>query len=111
MENKNLLIIPMWTLYNMKDLEDINFDINLSDYIKRGYNLTKRKELYEVLEWAEDNPNYSFINLMDNAPSVRKIKFTNKEIYLHLMNFKSFMENTEFSLLIDNRPTNLPWER
>ncbi|WP_158530822.1 hypothetical protein [Tenacibaculum sp. E3R01] len=40
---------------------------------------------------------------------VTSVNFSNEIIYEYLMNFKSFMENEEFSLLADDRPTNRPW--
>lgn len=104
-------MIPMWPLYNVSSINDIVFDINLSEYIKRGYNLKKRKDIYESLVWANDNPNYNFVDIMQDAPSVRKIKFKKDEIYRHLLNFKSFMENEEFGLLTDDTSTSFPWEK
>ena len=105
MKNKNLLIIPIWPLYDVSKINDVIFDKNLSDYIKRGYNLKKRKDIYESLVLANENPNYNFLEIMNNAPSVRKVEFANSQVYKHLMSFKKFMENEEFGLLTDDKPT------
>ncbi|WBX76599.1 hypothetical protein PG911_18610 [Tenacibaculum ovolyticum] len=111
MENTNLLMIPIWPLYNMNSVEDIDFDVGLSNYLKRGYDLSKRLEIYGILVWAKENSNYDFLGIMKNAPTPKKMKFLNNEVYIHLMNFKTFMENEEFGLLTDDRPLNRPWEQ
>ena len=111
MKNKNLLMILIWPLYNVSKIDDVIFDKNLSDYIKRGYSLKKRNELYKNLVWANENPNYNFLEIMNNAPSVRKVEFANSQVYKHLMSFKKFMENEEFGLLTDDKPTSFLQEK
>ncbi|WP_417799887.1 hypothetical protein [Tenacibaculum sp.] len=111
MKDINLLMVPMWPLYNVSSVDDMIFDGNLSKYLKRGYDLSKRKLIFNVLEWAQDNSEYNFKEVMDNSPNPREIRFSNKEIFNHLMNFKKFMENEEYGLLTDDRPTNYPWEK
>ncbi|WP_299132977.1 hypothetical protein [uncultured Tenacibaculum sp.] len=111
MKKINSLMVPMWPLYNISNIDDMNFDSNLSEYLKRGYDLSKRKRVFSVLEWAQNNSEYSFKKVMENSPNPREIKFSNKDIFSHLMNFKKFMENEEFCLLTDDRPTAYPWER
>lgn len=104
---KKLLMIPLWPLYNMESLEDINYDNQLADYLKDGYKLEARKDIYNSLVWAKQNPNYNFLDIMKNAPNRNVIKFKNNEVYTHLIKFKEFMEKEEFSLLTYNGLTYL----
>lgn len=105
------LMIPILYLYKVKKIKDFIFDKKLSERIKDYEELNDRKSVYEMLKWAEDNPDFHFESIMKNAPVRGKLKFTNDEVYYYLMNFKSFMENEEFGLLTDDRPTNRPWEQ
>ncbi|CAL2080331.1 conserved hypothetical protein [Tenacibaculum sp. 190524A02b] len=101
---------PIFYLYKLKKIEDFLFDKKLSERIKDYEELKHRKGVYEMLKWAEKNPSFHFESIMENAPVRGKLKFTNEEVYSYLMSFKSFMENEEFGLLTDDRPTNKPWE-
>lgn len=107
----SLLIIPIWPLFNMATISDTVYDQNLSEYLKKGYNLEKRKRIHKALKWAKENSTYDFLTIAKMAPTNRKMKFNNQEIYIHLINFKKFMENEKYGLLTDDRSTNLFWER
>lgn len=61
------------------------------------------------MKWAKENSSYKFENIFRRMLRVTSVNFSNEIIYEYLMNFKSFMENEEFSLLADDRPTNRPW--
>ena len=104
MENKNLLMIPIWLLYNTKSLGDIKYDEVLSETLKNGYDLDSRKLIYKALEWIESKSEYDYKGIMDNAPTSRKLDYSNSEIYQFLMDFKIFMGKNEYELLSDNRP-------
>ncbi|MEP0263111.1 hypothetical protein [Dokdonia sp.] len=98
-------MIPIWLLYNTESLEDITYDEVLSETLKDGYDLDSRKLIYKVLEWAESKTEYDYNGIMDNAPTSRKLDYSNSEIYQFLMDFKNFMEKSEYGLLSDNRPS------
>jgi hypothetical protein len=102
---KQYLMIPIWELYNLDSLEEAIFDSESSEYLKNGYNLIERKNIYQALKWSELNIEFNFKSLMTVAPIPNELKFLNDEIYQYLLMFKEFMENDEFSLLTDNRPT------
>ncbi len=99
------LKIPIFVLYNFQYLNDINFNVIESNAMKDRYNLEERSKIHEDLVWAENNPNYDFKSIMNDAPVVGKLSFSNKEIYNYLMDFKAFMENEEYGLLIEDKPT------
>ncbi|WP_452598022.1 hypothetical protein [Pontimicrobium sp. MEBiC01747] len=103
MENKNVLMIPIWLLYNVDSIEEINYDSILSDTLKDSYDLEVTKKIYKTIKLAEEKPDYPFNEIMDKAPVLEKINFKDEEIYSHLMNFKSFMEDERFGLLTDTR--------
>lgn len=96
---------PIFGMYEINSLEDAVFTIDSSEYLKDSNNLTDRKKIYESLVWAEQNPNYNFKSLMDNAPVVKEFAFSNEEIYSYLLLFKNFMEDESYELLTDDRPT------
>ena len=102
MEKINLMI-PIFGLYEINSLKEVFFSIDSSNYLKNGYNLQDRIKIYEDLKWAQDNPGYDFKGLMDDAPVPYKLKFSNKEIFKYLMDFKNFMEMKDFELLTDDR--------
>lgn len=104
MKNKNLLMIPIWLLYNAKSLDDIEYDEILSETLKEGYDLDSRKLIYKALEWAESKNEYDYKGIMENAPTSRELDYPNSEIYQFLVDFKKFMEKSEYELLSDNRP-------
>ena len=107
---KAYLMSPIFYLYKKNKIEDIKFDKQFSERIKDYDELIHRIGIYKTLQWAEKNPDYHFESVMEDAPVVDKLKFSNDEVYQYLMNFKAFMENEEFGLLTDDRPTNFPWE-
>ncbi|MCS4237449.1 hypothetical protein M2306_002512 [Myroides gitamensis] len=102
---KNNLMIPIFWLYEISSLEEVKFTLESSNYIKDGYGIEERNNIYEALQWAKDNPNYNFKGIMKNAPVPHKLEFSNKEVYYYLMKFKEFMENKEYEILTDDRPT------
>jgi hypothetical protein len=104
------LMVQIWELYDLGTLEDAVFTNESSEYLKNGYNLNERKEMYDALKWAENNPSFHFESIMEKAPVIGSLPFSNEEVYQYLMMFKSFMENEDYNLLTDDRPTNLSWE-
>lgn len=111
MMEKIYFMVPIFVLYNFESLEDIKFKLADYEYLKNGYDINYRNKIYSALQWAEKNPGYDFKSIMNDAPTPGKLKFSNKEVYTFLMSFKKFMENEEYSLLNDDRPTYLPWEK
>lgn len=99
MENKNVLVIPLWLLFNVESINEIEFDEVLANNI-REYNLNDRKYLHSVIDSIGEG--FNFDEVIMNIPNNEKIKFSNEEIYNYLMQFKVFMENDEFGLLIKN---------
>ena len=95
--------MPLFGLYDIDSLEEVKFTIESSNYIKNGYSLEIRKNIYDSLNWAKENPSFDFKSIMNDAPVPHKFKFSNKEVYKYLMSFKEFMENEDFALLTDDR--------
>jgi len=58
------LIIPLWELYDLEALDEVIFNVKSSDYLKNGYNLDERKNMYESLKWAELNSDFQFESIM-----------------------------------------------
>ncbi|CAL2091558.1 conserved protein of unknown function [Tenacibaculum sp. 190524A02b] len=111
MKNKvyiNQLMTPIWALYNVDNITDVKFTIESAKRIANLYPREKLDNMYNALKWAEKNSNYDFLEIMNEAPTHRKLKFSNSEIFKHLMSFKKFMENEEFGLLTDDTPPNQP---
>lgn len=105
---KYYLMIPIWELYQINELSEIVFGVSVSEYIKDIKSLEERKNIYEALKWAKENSNYDFKGIMKDAPVPHKLKFSNREVYKYLMDFKTFMENEEYELLTDDRPVKKP---
>ena len=108
---KRHLYTPMFLLYDFKNIDDIKLGKETAEGMKDIYSLELRKGIYSALQWAEGNPNFQFEENMKDTPVVGKLKFSNEEIYDYLMYYKAYMENEEYGLLTDDRPTNPPWER
>lgn len=108
LEQKIYLMIPIFFLYDIEEIKEISFDSVGSEYLKDGYNLELRNKIYEALNWAKENPNFDFKGIMKDAPVSHKLKFSNKEVFKYLMDFKAFMENEEYELLTDDRPPKKP---
>ncbi len=98
MENKNILIIPIWILYDEESIGKIKFDEILAENIKE-YSLKDRKNLYATIESIEKD--FDFAEVLRNSPNNKIIKFSNQEILDYLSLFKGFMENDEFGLLTE----------
>lgn len=107
-ENENLLMSPLWILYSKKNEQKL--DSFMAEQLKDFHGLKDRRLIYKALQWTENNKDYEFVNIFERMPILIEVNFSNAFIYLYLINFKSFMENEEFGLLTDDRPTNKPWE-
>ncbi|MDF2553820.1 MAG: uncharacterized protein K0R77_3095 [Chryseobacterium sp.] len=106
------LMIPIWALYNFKNISDIVLKIDDSEYLKNVYDLEQRKSIHSALKWAKENPNFDFKGIMEDAPVSHELTFSNLEIYNYLMSFKNFMENQDYKLLTDDRPPKkMPYEK
>jgi len=105
MKNKLFLTIPISFLYNVESIEEMILDLRMSNSLKDGYNLDERLNIYDALLWAEQNPNYQFKDIMKDSPVIGQLNFENQEIHNYLISFKTFMENEDYGLLTDNRPT------
>ncbi len=99
---KSHLRTPLFTLYKVKDINDIQLNEMTSKRMKKIFNLERRKEIYNSLEWAEKNSNFDFENIMENTPVTGELIFSNQEVFEHLMNYKSFMENETYGLLTED---------
>ncbi|WGH74641.1 hypothetical protein P8625_11145 [Tenacibaculum tangerinum] len=108
-ENENLLMSPLWILHNKKKEEKL--DRNIAEQFKDIHELKIRKMIYDSLKWAEKNASYEFSKIFERMPNIIKTKYDNAFIYNYLIRFKGFMENEEYGLLTDDRPTNKPWEQ
>lgn len=108
---KSYLRTPMFVLYDIDDIDNIKYRENRHERMKDIYSLEERKSIYDALKWAEQNPNFQFEEIMKDSPVIGKLKFSNVEVYEYLMRYKAYMENDEYGLLTDDRPTNRPWER
>lgn len=98
MENKNVLAIPLWLLFNVESIDEIKFDAVLANNISE-YELKDRKYLYSVINSISEE--FKFDDIISNIPNKEKIKFSNEEIYIYLSKFKNFMEDKKFGLLIE----------
>lgn len=106
--NKIDLIIPMFALYNFKNIKDIVLTSNDAEYLKDFYDLKHLKDIYNALIWAKENPNFYFKGIMKDAPVSHRLKFSNRDVYKYLIDFKIFMENEKNELLADDRQTKKP---
>jgi len=104
------LMTPLFTLYKVKSIDEIILNSDSSEKMKNIFDLERRKGLYNALQWAELNPDFEFESIMKDAPVQGAIGFSNQEVYEYLMKHKEYMENEEFNLLTDDRPTNRPWD-
>lgn len=98
------LMIPIWALYNFKNINEIALKVDDSEYLKNVYNLEQRKKIHSALKWAKENPNFDFKGIMKDASVSHELIFSNSEVYNYLMSFKDFLENKEYKLLTDDRP-------
>lgn len=106
--HKRNLMIPLFYLYDVESIKNIIFSNESSEYFKDIYNLKSRIDIYDALKWAEQNPNFRFESVMENAPVVGELKFSNEEVHQYLMNFKTFMEQEEYKLLTEDRELKKP---
>ena len=95
---KYMLRIPLFPLYRYDSLDQIHLEEKEVDFLMQ-YSLKERKNLYEDLKWAKNNPNYNFESIMEGAPVFGTLKFTNNEVYEYLMLFMEFME--KFPVLLN----------
>ena len=105
------LTTPISNLLNKDSIEDIEYMEDRHERMKDVYSLESRKELYNALKWAEQNPNFQFETCLEGTPITGSLRVSNEEVYKHLMRYKAFMENEAYGLLTDDRPTNPPWGR
>ncbi|WP_447636832.1 hypothetical protein [Flavobacterium microcysteis] len=101
---KTYLQIPLFPLYNTESITSIKFTDGDEEVLKIGYTLKERKQIHQSLVWAKDNPDFEFESIMDNAPVVGKLSFSNAEIYTYLMKFKTFMEESKSLLIEESSP-------
>ena len=90
MENKNVLVIPLWLLFSVESIDEIKFDEVLANNISE-YELKDRKYLYSVINSISEG--FKFDDIISNIPNKEKIKFSNEIIYIYLSKFKNFMED------------------
>lgn len=102
--DKTYLQIPIFPLYNAESIVSIRFSDDDAAFLESGYTLEERKQIHEALVWAKDNPDFEFESIMDKAPSVGKLSFSNADIYIYLMKFKTFMEESESLLIEESSP-------
>ncbi|PKW20879.1 hypothetical protein [Flavobacterium lindanitolerans] len=101
---KTYLQIPIFPLYDVVSIISIKLTDDDAEFLKSGYTLAERKHIHEALVWAKDNPDFEFESIMDRAPIVGKLPFSNEEIYAYLMRFKTFMEESKSLLIEESSP-------
>ena len=87
--NLNFIKIPLYKLNYVTDIDEINLDENFLDQYHIEYDSDERKNIYEQLEWAVNNPNYDFSLLVDSN------RFTNKQIYKYIRRIYEFISQNE----------------
>lgn len=102
--DKTYLQIPMFPLYNTESIITITFTDDDAKFLKSGYTLEERKKIHEALVWAEDNPDFEFESIMENAPIAGELSFSNTDIYTYLMKFRIFMEESTSLLVEESTP-------
>ena len=106
--HKRNLMVQLWELYNLNSLQEAVFENRSSEYLKDFHTLKERKDMYDALKWAEQNPDFKFESVMENAPVFGELKFSNQEVYQYLMSYKEFMEQEEYKLLTEDRELKKP---
>jgi hypothetical protein len=109
-EIKAHLMTPLFTLYKVKNINEIILDKDTSERMKNMLNLGIRKGIYNALQWVESNPDFEFESIMKEAPVQGSLNFSNEEVFEYLIKYKEYMENDEYGLLTDDRLTNFPWD-
>lgn len=101
--NTKFLMVPLYELHFINSLEDVVFDEAVAEYFKNQNSLEERKEIYNCLGWVEEHPEFDYKNIARDLPVPDPIKFSNKEVYQYLIDFKKFMENKRYEMLTDDR--------
>lgn len=86
-------------------LSNYKFDEDVVEHVKDRASLEERKQEYEALVWAKENPEFDFRTCWHE-----KIPFSKKEVYDLLMRLQDFYEVEEYELLTDDRKPKEGWE-
>ncbi|SHE65786.1 hypothetical protein [Chryseobacterium takakiae] len=92
-KNKFYIAGLLFELYHVKTLEEVIFNEKVVDKLMTRKALSDRKAIYKALTWAANNADFEFKSVLQNAPVVGELSFSNSEIYEYLAKFKKFMEN------------------
>lgn len=95
--------------YSGLKISDIVFNAIIAERMKDRESLEKRKNEYEGLVWASQNPSFDFRTLIPDDDNY-KIHFSKEEVFNLLMKLKTFYEVDKYELLIDDRKPKEGWE-
>lgn len=101
-------ILGSMTQPNIK-VDDFKYNNLIAEKIKTLYSLEDRIKEYKGLIWASENPDFDFKSLIPDD-EIYTIKFSKKEVYNILVDFKKFYETKEYNLLTDNRKPKDRWD-
>ncbi len=90
---KEKLVIPMYRLHSLQSVDDEQYDEDSPSRFKKMYDLKKRQEIFEALEWAMENPDYDF----KSFPSYEDLRHSNAEIYRYLKRLYEFMKENKLN--------------
>lgn len=104
---KRAYLIPLSYLLQVKSIQNINLNSKGAEHLKKTYDKEVRLNIYNSLQEFDGRNilNYNFQKLIEEAGLMGTLNYSNKQIYDYLMSFKRFMENEEFGLLTDDKPT------
>lgn len=81
--------IPLYKLNYVDDIEEIILDKEFLNQFCVEYDKEERKNIFEQLDWAVNNPAYDFGSLVTVS------QFSNKEIYNYIQRLHHFMLKNE----------------
>lgn len=90
---KETLMIPMYRLHSLQSVDDQDYDEDSVRFFRRDYSLEKRREIFEALEWATENPDYDFKSL----PSYEDLRHSNSDIFRYLKKIYEFMKENKLN--------------
>lgn len=89
--NLTFIKIPLYDLNYVSNIDEIKLDQNFLSQFCSEYEIEERKDIFEQLEWAVNNPDYDFNSLVTSD------KFSNEEIYDYIRKLHKFIsENKVF---------------
>lgn len=83
--NLNFIRIPLYKLNYVNNIDEITLDEEFLNQFCTEYEKEERKNIFEQLAWAVNNPTYDFKSLVTTD------RFNNKEIYSYIKKLYDFM--------------------